>query len=130
MKVSKKLLTRLEGEAELKLFWQGEKIKDAYISVPNYRGFERILMGKPVMDALVINPRICGICGHAHLRATVEAIEDSLKRAGYEVTITEKARLFRDITLSLEIIQNHIKWFYLNISMRKFHEFLPNHSRE
>ena len=113
MKVSRKLLTRLEGEAELKLFWQGEKIKDAYISVPNYRGFERILMGKPVMDALVINPRICGICGHAHLRATVEAIEDSLKRAGYEVTITEKARLFRDITLSLEIIQNHLRWFYL-----------------
>ena len=115
MIITKKLLTRLEGEVKIKFVWSEGKIKDAYISVPTFRNFEKILVGKPVLDATVINPRICGICGHAHLRATVEAIENALKNERKEVKLTEKAKKLRDITLLLEIIQNHIKWFYLNL---------------
>ncbi len=113
MKITKELLTRLEGEAELKLFWENGKIKDAYVCIPSYRGFEEILKGKPFLDALVINPRVCGICGHAHLRATVEAIEDAYRKEGIDVYITEKAKILRDVTLSLEIVQNHVRWFFL-----------------
>lgn len=113
MKITKDLLTRLEGEVELKILWKEERIEDAYLVVPTYRGFEEILVGKPYLDTLVINPRVCGICGHAHLRATVEAIEEAYRNEGYQVTLTEKAKLLRDITLSLEIVQNHLRWFYL-----------------
>ena len=62
------------------------------------------------MDACVINPRICGICGHSHLIATAQAIENALN-----IKITKKAKIFREITLGLEIIQNHIKWFYITL---------------
>ena len=113
MKLSKHTLTRLEGEVKLKLFWSAGRVKDAYVSVPHFRGFERILVDRPLLDATIITPRVCGICGHAHLRATVEAIEDAFKREGYNIFLTNKAKLMRDITLMLEIIQNHIKWFYL-----------------
>lgn len=113
MRITKKLLTRLEGEVQLKLVWDKGRIRDAFIIVPHFRGFERVLEGKPYLDALVITPRVCGICGHAHLMATVRAIEDAYKNAGIELEITEKAKKFREISLLLEILQNHLKWFYL-----------------
>ena len=113
MRVSRQLLTRLEGEVELKLVWERGAVKDAYVIAPSYRGFEEILPGRPYLDALVITPRVCGICGHAHLIATVRAIENAYINAGVEVRLTEKAKLIRDITLSLEKIQNHLRWFYV-----------------
>ena len=113
MRITKKLLTRLEGEVQLKLVWDEGKIKDAFVIVPHFRGFEKVLEGKPHLDALVITPRVCGICGHAHLIATVRAVEDAYKNAGIEFYLTEKAKTFREITLLLEILQNHVKWFYL-----------------
>lgn len=108
MRIEKVLLRRVEGEAELQLFWKDGFVEDARISIPTSRGIERVLLGRPYMDALVIVPRVCGICGHAHLMACVQALEDILG-----VEPTKKARLLRKITQSLEVLQNHIKWFYL-----------------
>ncbi len=112
-KIQKTVLNRVEGEIELKLIWENGKIKDAFIIAPNFRGFEFILKGKPPLDALVITPRVCGICGHAHLIATTNALENLYKESGYPLDITEKAKLIRKITLAAEIIQNHIRWFYM-----------------
>jgi len=112
-KVIKKVVNRVEGEVELKLIWEKGKIKDVYIIVPNFRGFELILEGKPLMDALVINPRVCGICGHAHLIATSRTLENLYQNNGEKLEIPTKAEHIRDITLASEIIQNHIRWFYL-----------------
>ncbi len=111
--ITKTVLNRVEGEITLKLIWENDVIKDAFIIAPNFRGFEFILEGKPPLDALVITPRICGICGHAHLMASTFALEQIYKSAGYKLEISEKARLIRNITLACEIIQNHIRWFYI-----------------
>ncbi|GAB6065753.1 nickel-dependent hydrogenase large subunit [Aquifex pyrophilus] len=111
MKIEKKVLTRVEGEASLKLEWERGRIKDAKIIFNEVRGIERVLKGKPFMDALVINPRVCGICGHAHLIATVKALEDAL---GIK-EVPKKAEILRRITRLTEILQNHVKWFYLFI---------------
>ncbi|HID05209.1 MAG TPA: hypothetical protein EYP20_05335 [Aigarchaeota archaeon] len=113
MKVSKKVLNRVEGEVLLKLLWDGGKVKDAYVCAPNFRGFERVLEGKPYLDALVLTPRVCGICGHAHLMATVRAVEDAYGRRGIDLKVSEKALWIRKITALAEIVQNHIRWFYL-----------------
>ncbi len=113
MKVTEKLLTRLEGEVRLKLIWKDGKIKDAFVTVPYFRGFEKVLEGRPVLDALVITPRICGICNHAHLMAAVKAIEDLYKNNSLELSISRKADTLRKVTLFAEMIQNHIRWFYL-----------------
>ncbi|RUM62344.1 MAG: Ni,Fe-hydrogenase large subunit, partial [Persephonella sp.] len=99
-KIKKTVLNRVEGEIELKLIWEDGKIKDAFVIAPNFRGFEFILEGKPPLDTLVITPRVCGICGHAHLIATTNVLEALYKENGYNIEVSEKAKLIRNITLS------------------------------
>jgi len=109
------IVERIEGEAKLNCSWENDVISDARIDFLNFRGFEFILEGKSPLDALVYTPRICGICGQAHLKATVEALEGLYKNVGEELTITNKAKLIREIGLNIEIIDSHIKWFYMFI---------------
>ena len=109
------LVERIEGEAKLHCTWENEKVKDARIDFLNFRGFEYILEGKSPLDALVYTPRICGICGQAHLKATVEALENVYENINEKLQITTKAKLLREIGLNIEIIDSHIKWFYMFI---------------
>ncbi|WP_281951730.1 nickel-dependent hydrogenase large subunit [Nitrosophilus kaiyonis] len=104
------ILQKVEGEVYLHYFWDKDIIEDVEIKFEHYRGFEKLLVGKDPLDALVINPRICGICGHAHLRATAEALEDAFK-----IVPPKKAKIIREITTLCEVVQNHLKWFYLVI---------------
>lgn len=107
------IIERIEGEAKLNLFWEGEKVSDAYIEFLNFRGFEYMLEGKSPLDALVYTPRMCGICGQAHLLATVNALEEAYKSVNIPLEVSPKAKLLRELGLVIEIIQSHIKWFYL-----------------
>ena len=109
------IVERIEGEAKLICSWENGIISDARIDFLNFRGFEYILKDKPPLDALVYTPRICGICGQAHLKATVEALENLCSNFGKEVELTSKAKLLREIGLNIEIIDSHIKWFYMYI---------------
>ncbi|MBU0632721.1 nickel-dependent hydrogenase large subunit [bacterium] len=106
-----KLIEKIEGEAKLNFSFKDNKIDDVSVDFMSTRHVEDILKGKTPLDALVINPRVCGICGHAHLIATVRALE-----ACYEdIQISNKAKIIRELTLTFELIQNHFKWFYLTI---------------
>ncbi|ACM92065.1 nickel-dependent hydrogenase, large subunit [Nautilia profundicola AmH] len=109
MKINKKIINKIEGEATLKI--EGDKKIDfVQIEFWQYHGIEEYLKNKNYMDALVINPRVCGICGHSHLHATVKVIEKVFK-----AKISKKAQIFREVTSLLEIVENHIKWFYITI---------------
>ena len=48
---------------------EGGAVRSAEVSSPLYRGFETILLGKAALDALVLVPRICGICSVAQSAA-------------------------------------------------------------
>ncbi|PLY07565.1 MAG: Ni/Fe hydrogenase [Arcobacter sp.] len=109
------IVERIEGEAKLVCSWKNGIIDDARIEFLNFRGFEFMLQGKSPLDALIYTPRICGICGQAHLKTTVEALENIYKNIGEELSITNKAKLLREIGLNIEIIDSHIKWFYMFI---------------
>ncbi len=111
----KKLIEKVEGEAQLDFTFKKDKIVDVKIDFGLSRGIERILIGKDPLDALVITPRVCGICNHAHLLASVHAIEDGYRNAGIEINLSKKANDIREFTLACELIQNHIKWFYLTM---------------
>ncbi|NPA65466.1 MAG: hydrogenase [Epsilonproteobacteria bacterium] len=113
--ITKKIIEKIEGEAEVFFEEHNNTVEFATISFGHMRGFSTILQNKPALDALVFTPRICGICGHSHLYATARALEDAYKNAGYKVELSEKAIKTREITLMLEIIQNHIKWLYLTV---------------
>lgn len=109
------LVERIEGEAKLSCEWEDGKISNASIDFLNFRGFEYILENKPILDALVYTPRICGICGQAHLKATVEAIENIYENKNQKLEITNKAKILREVGLNIEIIDSHLKWFYMFI---------------
>jgi len=106
-----KLIEKIEGEAKLNFSFKDEKIDFVTIEFMSTRNIENILKGKHALDALVINPRVCGICGHAHLIATVQALEDCYE----DLKISNKANIIRELTLNFELIQNHFKWFYLTL---------------
>jgi len=111
----KRLIEKIEGEAELDFTFNDGKIEDIKINFGFYRGIEEILQGKDAHDALVITPRVCGICNHAHLIAAVRAIENGYENSGLPVNLSSKASNIRDFTLACELIQNHVKWLYMTI---------------
>lgn len=126
------IVERIEGEAKLVCSWQNDIITDARIEFLNFRGFEFMLQGKSPLDALIYTPRICGICGQAHLKTTVDALENVYKNIGEELIIPNKAKLLREIGLNIEIIDSHIKWFYMfimpdivNLSQNDYSEYIP-----
>ncbi len=107
------LIEKIEGEAKLHFsFDRNKRIDFVDIEFLSSRHIENILKNKAAQDALVINPRVCGICGHAHLIATVQALENCYEK----IEISPKAKIIRELTLNFEIIQNHFKWFYMVIS--------------
>ena len=116
MKINEKIINKIEGEAKLKIYG-GKKVDFVEIEFYNFRGIENYLVGRHYMDALVINPRVCGICGHSHLLATARAIENA-----FGIKPTKKAEILREITTGLEIIQNHIKWFYITFLPEKIND--------
>ena len=113
--ITKKLIDQIEGEANIFFDIKDDKVDFATVSFPHFRGIEGILKGKNAMDALVITPRVCGICGHAHLMAAVRAIEDAYTNAGEKIVLNEKIEKIREFTLVMEMIQNHFKWIYLTM---------------
>ncbi len=113
--ITKQLIDKIEGEASVYFDIKNGLVDFATIAFPNFRGIETILEGKNALDALVITPRVCGICGHAHLMATARAIEDAYKNGGYEIVLNQKIQKIREFTLMMETIQNHLKWIYLTI---------------
>jgi len=113
--ITKQLLEHIEGEASVYFDIKDDKVDFATVTFPHFRGMETILKGKHALDALVITPRVCGICGHAHLMAATRAIEDAYKNAGCEIKLTQKAQKIREFTLIMEMIQNHFKWLYMVI---------------
>ena len=70
-------LNRVEGDLTFQVELEDGQVADARCIGMTYRGFEQIMLGRAPMDALVITPRICGICSTAQLYAGVRALEDA-----------------------------------------------------
>lgn len=112
--ITHELIERIEGEAVID-FRSDEsgRVEDAAIRFLHFRGMEAILEGRSAMDALVIAPRVCGICGHSHLIAAAQMLESLYRNSGVEIALSSKAQSIRRITGLSELLQNHLKWLYL-----------------
>ena len=99
---------RVEGDLEITLDIADGKVEAAYVNSPLYRGFEQILQGKLPADALVLVPRICGICSVAQSAASALALADA---AGVEPP--NNGRLAANLTLATENMADHLTHFYL-----------------
>ena len=99
---------RVEGDLEITLDIADGRVAAAYVNSPLYRGFEQILQGKLPADALVLVPRICGICSVAQSAASALALADA---AG--IAPPPNGRLAANLTLAVENLADHLTHFYL-----------------
>lgn len=101
-------LNRAEGDLEIALVVEDGRVVEARTIGTMYRGFEQILVGRAPRDAMVITPRVCGICGTAHLYAAVLALEDA-----WRVTPPPNAVRIRNLCLLAEAIQSDLRQTFL-----------------
>ncbi|MDY0041809.1 MAG: nickel-dependent hydrogenase large subunit, partial [Desulforhabdus sp.] len=101
-------LNRVEGDLEVRVGIEDGVVTDAWSSGIMYRGFERILIGRAALDALVITPRICGICSTAQLAAACQALEMIA-----QVEPAPSAVLLRNVLLMTEQLQSDMRHTFL-----------------
>jgi hydrogenase large subunit len=97
-------LNRVEGDLEIRVELENNKIVDAWSSGTMFRGFENLLVGRGALDGLVITPRICGICSTTHLMAAAKALDQI---AG--VILPDNAIRLRNVTLMVEHCQSDVR---------------------
>ncbi len=107
-KISIDPITRLEGHGKIEIFLdEQENVKNAYLQVPEYKGFEKFCEGRRAEDMPNITNRICGVCPEAHHLASTKALDDA-----YDVEPPEPAKKLRELFYNAYIYADHILHFY------------------
>ncbi|MFZ3150566.1 MAG: Ni/Fe hydrogenase subunit alpha [Anaerolineaceae bacterium] len=102
-------MTRLEGHARVDLFLDDSgKLDNAYLVIPELRGFEKFCEGRPVEEMPRITQRICGVCPIAHHMAAAKAGD-----ACYQVTPPPAGRKLRELMYSAFFVADHATHFYI-----------------
>jgi hydrogenase large subunit len=101
-------INRTEGDLELKLALEDNVVVDAWTVGTLYRGFEQIMIGRSPRDAMVMTPRVCGICGTAHLYCSVLALEQA-----WNLAVPAQATRIRNLCLTAEGLQSDIRQTFL-----------------
>jgi uptake hydrogenase large subunit len=101
-------LNRVEGDLEIAVTLEDGVVAEARTMGTMYRGFEQILIGRAPRDALVITPRVCGICGTAHLYSSALALEHA-----WGVFPPPNATRIRNLCLIAEGVQNDLRQTFL-----------------
>ncbi|MFH0897133.1 MAG: Ni/Fe hydrogenase subunit alpha, partial [Candidatus Bathyarchaeota archaeon] len=97
-----------EGHGKIKIFLTDEgNVENAYLQVPELRGFEKFCEGRRAEDLPVITQRICGVCPVAHHFASTKALD-----AAFSVDPTSAAKKIRELMYSGYYIYDHTLHFY------------------
>jgi Ni,Fe-hydrogenase I large subunit len=99
---------RVEGDLEVQLDIADGRVASARVNAPMYRGFEQMLVGREPHDALVIVPRICGICSVSQSVAAARALADA---SGVESPPNGVHVI--NLMLACENLADHLSHFYL-----------------
>ena len=107
-KISIDPITRLEGHGKIEIFLNPEGgVEDCYFQIPELRGFERFVVGRPIEELPRIVTRICGVCPASHHMASAKAVDGCF---GNEVpTLAHK---LREMYYNAHYIHSHIAHFY------------------
>ncbi len=101
-------ITRLEGHGKISIFLNDKgSVENAYLQIPELRGFERFAQGRRAEDMPQITSRICGVCPVAHHFAATKALDDA-----FHVEPTSAAKKLRELMYMGYIIYDHILHFY------------------
>jgi len=102
-------ITRLEGHGKIAIFLDHEgEVANAYLQIPELRGFEKFCEGRPAEDMPQIMQRICGVCPEAHHLASTKALDNL-----FRVEPTAAARKIRELLYSAFFVTDHTTHFYI-----------------
>ncbi len=108
-KISIDPITRLEGHGKIDIFLDDDgNVANAYLVIPELRGFEKFCEGRPVEELPRITPRICGVCPEAHHMAAAKACD-----AVYHVEVPPTGKMLRDLLYSAFYVADHTVHFYI-----------------
>ncbi|MEF8751422.1 MAG: nickel-dependent hydrogenase large subunit [Candidatus Accumulibacter necessarius] len=99
---------RVEGDLEVTLDVSDGCVASAEVHSSLYRGFEHLLLTRHPLDALVIVPRICGICSVSQSAAAAAALADAAS-----LEMPANGRLASNLILACENLADHLTHFYL-----------------
>ncbi len=99
---------RVEGDLEVRLDTGDGVVRRAEVVSPLYRGFEEMLAGKDPQDALVIAPRICGICSVSQSVAAAEALAEA-----QGMRPAPNGQLVTNVVHAAENVADHLTHFYM-----------------
>lgn len=99
---------RVEGDLEIHLDIEEGRIAAARVHAPLFRGFEQMLTGRDPRDALVIVPRVCGICSVSQSMAAAAALRQAMG-----LTLPPNGERATNLMLALENLADHLTHFYL-----------------
>lgn len=101
-------ITRLEGHGKINIFLDSNgDVENAYLQIPELRGFERFSQGRRAEDMPQITSRICGVCPVAHHFASTKALD-----AAFNVEPPSAAKKLRELMYCGYFIYDHILHFY------------------
>jgi len=101
-------VTRLEGHGKIDIFLNDEgEVANAYLQIPELRGFEQFCVGRPVEDMPNLTARICGVCPEAHHMAATKALD-----AVFHVDPPPAAKKLRELFYSIFYATDHTTHFY------------------
>jgi F420-non-reducing hydrogenase large subunit len=101
-------ITRLEGHGKISIFLDDAgNVADAYVQIPELRGFEKFCVGRPVEEMPRITTRICGVCPEAHMMASAKTCD-----AVYHIDLPRTARMLRELLYSIFYVTDHATHFY------------------
>ncbi|MHA2392717.1 MAG: nickel-dependent hydrogenase large subunit [Promethearchaeota archaeon] len=99
---------RVEGHGDVKILIQNDEVSLVNFEFEIYRGFEKFLIGKKLLDIPKIVSRICGLCYASQTIASGKAIEDI-----FNIKVSEKSVLLRRLLMTGELIKSHtINFFF------------------
>ena len=100
-------ITRIEGHLRVEMEVEQGVVTDAWVSGGCFRGMELVVQNRTPQDAAQIVQRICGVCPVSHAHASSIAAEKA-----YGITISNNARLVRNLIEGAQFLHSHILWFY------------------
>jgi F420-non-reducing hydrogenase large subunit len=108
-KISIDPITRLEGHGRIDIFLDDAgDVANAYMVIPELRGFEKFAEGRLVEELIDITPRICGVCPEAHHMASTKACD-----AVWHVDPPPTAKKLRELFYSAFYVADHTVHFYI-----------------
>lgn len=101
-------ITRLEGHGKIEIFLDDEgNVDNAYLQIPELRGFEQFSVGRPAEEMPRITNRICGVCPEAHHMAGTKALD-----ALFQVEPPSVVKKIRELFYSAFYCTDHTVHFY------------------